>query len=57
MTKPAPAASKKDESTKADHPDQTTSDPEQARTRLAATGRNDSCPCGSGKKYKKCCMS
>ena len=19
-------------------------------------GRNDSCPCGSGKKYKKCCM-
>ena len=20
------------------------------------TGRNDSCPCGSGKKYKKCCM-
>ncbi|MBP2849663.1 YchJ family protein [Dickeya oryzae] len=19
------------------------------------TGRNDSCPCGSGKKYKKCC--
>ena len=18
-------------------------------------GRNDSCPCGSGKKYKKCC--
>lgn len=21
-----------------------------------ATGRNDPCPCGSGKKYKKCCM-
>jgi hypothetical protein len=20
-------------------------------------GRNDQCPCGSGKKYKKCCMS
>src|SRR3989344_6401854 len=20
-------------------------------------GRNDSCPCGSGRKYKKCCMS
>ena len=19
------------------------------------TGRNDACPCGSGKKYKKCC--
>src|SRR4051812_45563326 len=27
---------------------------EIARTRLAATGRNDVCPCGSGKKYKKC---
>jgi uncharacterized protein YchJ len=25
-------------------------------TRLVATiGRNDDCPCGSGKKYKKCC--
>lgn len=21
------------------------------------TGRNDPCPCGSGKKFKKCCMS
>ena len=21
----------------------------------AAPGRNDPCPCGSGKKYKKCC--
>ena len=20
-------------------------------------GRNDPCPCGSGKKYKKCCMT
>lgn len=20
------------------------------------TGRNDPCPCGSGKKYKACCM-
>ncbi|MDZ7360576.1 MAG: SEC-C metal-binding domain-containing protein [candidate division KSB1 bacterium] len=26
--------------------------------RVAATaGRNDPCPCGSGLKYKKCCMS
>ncbi len=23
---------------------------------VAKIGRNDSCPCGSGKKYKKCCM-
>ena len=52
MTKTPPAASKKDESTKADQT--TTADPEQARARLAATGRNDVCPCGSGKKYKKC---
>ena len=22
--------------------------------RLTSTGRNDTCPCGSGKKYKKC---
>lgn len=25
-----------------------------ASARLADTGRNDACPCGSGKKYKKC---
>jgi tetratricopeptide (TPR) repeat protein len=25
-----------------------------AKRRLAAAGRNDPCPCGSGKKYKKC---
>ena len=29
-------------------------DLESARTRVAETGRNDACPCGSGKKYKKC---
>ncbi len=23
--------------------------------RTSKTGRNDPCPCGSGKKYKKCC--
>jgi tetratricopeptide (TPR) repeat protein len=26
----------------------------EAKSRLAAAGRNDPCPCGSGKKYKKC---
>lgn len=26
-----------------------------ARARLK-TGRNDACPCGSGRKYKKCCL-
>jgi SWIM/SEC-C metal-binding protein len=27
------------------------------KTKIAAmkVGRNDPCPCGSGKKYKKCC--
>jgi hypothetical protein len=24
---------------------------------MAKTGRNDLCPCGSGRKYKKCCES
>jgi hypothetical protein len=23
---------------------------------MVAPGRNDACPCGSGKKYKKCCQ-
>jgi tetratricopeptide (TPR) repeat protein len=27
---------------------------EAATTRLRSSGRNDACPCGSGKKYKKC---
>jgi hypothetical protein len=22
---------------------------------MAKVGRNDACPCGSGKKYKRCC--
>jgi SEC-C motif-containing protein len=26
-----------------------------AAPELAKVGRNDPCPCGSGKKYKKCC--
>jgi hypothetical protein len=24
---------------------------------MAKPGRNDPCPCGSGKKYKKCCLT
>jgi len=27
----------------------------ETRYKLYDVGRNDSCPCGSGKKYKKCC--
>ncbi|MFZ5584806.1 MAG: preprotein translocase subunit SecA [Thermodesulfobacteriota bacterium] len=29
--------------------------PEPAKRKAAKVGRNDPCPCGSGKKYKKCC--
>lgn len=31
--------------------------PQQGKTRLRIkrVGRNEKCPCGSGKKYKKCC--
>jgi uncharacterized protein YchJ len=28
--------------------------PEQRRT--GKVGRNDPCPCGSGQKFKKCCL-
>ncbi|HXX80137.1 MAG TPA: SEC-C metal-binding domain-containing protein [Thermodesulfovibrionales bacterium] len=24
---------------------------------MTKTGRKDPCPCGSGKKYKKCCLA
>jgi uncharacterized protein YecA (UPF0149 family) len=26
------------------------------RREAPKTGRNDPCPCGSGKKFKKCCL-
>ena len=29
--------------------------PMQANSKKGEVGRNDPCPCGSGKKYKKCC--
>jgi uncharacterized protein YecA (UPF0149 family) len=25
--------------------------------KIKKVGRNDPCPCGSGKKFKKCCMN
>lgn len=28
-----------------------------ARSEMLETRRNDPCPCGSGKKYKRCCLS
>ena len=30
-------------------------DPVQKPITVVKIGRNDPCPCGSGKKYKKCC--
>lgn len=29
--------------------------PKQAPRQVGKVGRNDSCPCGSGQKFKKCC--
>lgn len=29
----------------------------KARTSSPRPGRNDRCPCGSGRKYKHCCMA
>ncbi len=29
--------------------------PKPAQRQVAKVGRNDPCPCGSGRKYKKCC--
>jgi hypothetical protein len=31
--------------------------PLPARRELARVGRNDPCPCGSGRKYKFCCLT
>src|SRR5262245_40031510 len=41
-------------STPASAPAALATDQDSARARVGATGRNDVCPCGSGKKYKKC---
>jgi len=30
-------------------------DAPETRRNVSKVGRNDPCPCGSGKKYKKCC--
>jgi len=31
-------------------------EPQQPYAAPKTAGRNDPCPCGSGKKYKKCCL-
>jgi hypothetical protein len=28
----------------------------EATKKMSNVGRNDPCPCGSGKKYKQCCL-
>jgi SEC-C motif-containing protein len=33
-----------------------TTSPKPIRNEAEKLGRNDPCPCGSGKKWKKCCM-
>jgi uncharacterized protein YchJ len=30
--------------------------PFKVPTTMAKPGRNERCPCGSGKKYKQCCL-
>jgi uncharacterized protein len=35
---------------------QITKEQSTSRRTIPKTGRNDPCPCGSGKKYKKCCL-
>ncbi|EMD0831038.1 SEC-C domain-containing protein [Morganella morganii] len=30
--------------------------PAPVRREAGLTGRNDPCPCGSGNKFKKCCL-
>lgn len=37
--------------------DRTFSQPHALQRRVHKIGRNDPCPCGSGKKYKKCCLN
>ena len=31
-------------------------EPKPPEPEVALAGRNEPCPCGSGKKYKKCCL-
>ncbi len=31
--------------------------PDERLVRRVKVGRNSSCPCGSGRKFKKCCIS
>ncbi len=37
------------------HGEEAVEEPKKPYVNHDTTGRNDLCPCGSGKKYKKCC--
>jgi hypothetical protein len=37
-------------------PEEDSAPPEPAENPMRHVGRNDPCPCGSGRKYKKCCL-
>jgi len=41
---------------KQDYNDKKRTEPQQLYAAPKTAGRNDPCPCGSGKKYKKCCL-
>jgi preprotein translocase subunit SecA len=40
----------------ADQAGESQPEPKTIRNRTEKAGRNDPCPCGSGKKFKNCCM-
>ncbi|MBI2461799.1 MAG: SEC-C domain-containing protein [Candidatus Rokubacteria bacterium] len=53
----APWPSRASQPARETHPVHATADrPVAARRAGQKVGRNDPCPCGSGKKYKKCCL-
>jgi uncharacterized protein YecA (UPF0149 family) len=50
-----PLHSPEPESSSVEHSGSAPAAPPAASPALPKVGRNDVCPCGSGKKYKKCC--
>ncbi|HEX5645704.1 MAG TPA: preprotein translocase subunit SecA [Nitrospira sp.] len=53
-TPPSPVISRPQPKLTLSHGEETVSTPAPAQRSDAKVGRNDPCPCGSGKKYKKC---
>jgi preprotein translocase subunit SecA len=51
---PPPVISRPQPKLTLSHGDEQVSTPAPAQRADAKVGRNDPCPCGSGKKYKKC---